>query len=116
MGKWPQAALAAGSVLLADQLSKWVVLVWLTPVRRVEVIPGFFDLNFAMNTGVAFGLMSGLHGPWRVVGLSAVAFVAVLVIFFFVLSVRPGERLFLWGLTLVSGGAVANVIDRLRLG
>lgn len=116
MGKWPLVASAAGGLFLADQLSKLAVWHWLAPVRQVRIIPGCFDLSFVMNTGVAFGLMAGGRGLVRVAVLTGASLLALGIIAVFIVKARPEERLLLWGLALVSGGAVGNVVDRLRLG
>ncbi|MBU2549384.1 MAG: signal peptidase II [Proteobacteria bacterium] len=116
MGKWPRVGLTAGLVVLADQATKLAVLRWLAPVGRVEVVPGFFDLTHLMNTGVAFGVLAGRSGLWRAAGLSLMALVALGIVASFIARTRPEERVFLWGLALVAGGAVGNLIDRIRLG
>jgi len=113
--KWRHVALTAGGLLLADQLTKLAAWHWLAPLKQIKLIPGFFDLTFVLNTGVAFGLMSGRTDLVRVLVLAGAAFFALGVITVFIAKAAPGQRLFLWGLSLVAGGAVGNIIDRLRL-
>jgi len=115
LAKWRQVALTAGGLVLADQLTKLAAWHWLAPVERIKLIPGFFDLTFVLNTGVAFGLMSGRPDLVRVLFLAGAAFFALGVITVFIATADPRQRLFLWGLALVAGGAVGNIIDRLRL-
>ena len=115
-GKWIKAGLSAALVVLADQLSKYAVWVWLAPHKHVAVIPGLFDLTMAMNTGVAFGMMSGEKTVIRVIGLIVVALFALGVIIYLIHTVGAGERLFLFGLSLIAGGALGNMVDRIRLG
>lgn len=116
MDKWPHVALAAGGLILADQLTKLAVWRYLAPVRRIEIIPDFFDLTFVLNTGVAFGFMAGTSSALRTALLAGTALLALGVIIFFIVKTRAEERLFLWGLALITGGAVGNLIDRFRLG
>ena len=107
--------LAAGAVFLIDQTTKaWAV-------RRLrfggdkEIIPGFLNFAYAQNTGVAFSMLDdqGDAGRW---GLSAVAFVAaVLVLYFFWKTPRSDDRI-LGALALLLAGIVGNVVDRMRLG
>ncbi len=116
MGKWPLVASVAGATLLADQLSKLAIWSWLAPDGRVTAIPGFFDLAYVLNTGVAFGFMSGSPSLWRVAFLAGMALLALSIIVVFIIYTDPADRLLLWGLSLVSGGAVGNVVDRVRMG
>ena len=101
--------------LIADQLSKQLLLGYLMKVQSafVPVIDGFFRLVIVWNRGVSFGLMGGDGAlpPWV---LSAVA-IAVCVGLF--LWLRRTDRPFTgWGIGLVMGGAIGNVIDRARWG
>lgn len=116
MSKWPHVALTAGGLILADQLTKLAVWRYLAPVRQIEVIPDFFDLTFVLNTGVAFGFMAGASGFLRTALLAGTALLALGVIIAFIVKTRAEERLFLTGLSLITGGAVGNLIDRIRLG
>lgn len=103
---------AIGLVVVAlDQLSKWQV-VRLMPAEVVEVT-GFFNLVLLCNTGISFGLWPGESAakPW-ILSAFAVAVVIGLLIW-----VRRKESLLLMaGCGLVVGGALGNVVDRLRLG
>lgn len=116
MSKWPQVALTAGGLILVDQLTKLAIRRYLAPVRQVEVIPDFFDLTFVLNTGVAFGFMAGTSSFMRTAMLAGTALLALGVIIAFIVMTRAEERLFLTGLSLITGGAVGNLIDRIRLG
>ena len=102
----------AAAVIAADQASKWTVrdALW-NPLRQIEVT-GFFNLVPVQNRGISFGLMqSEGAGTWVIIGV-ALAIAAGLGIW---LS-RIRQLWPAWGLGLVIGGAVGNVIDRVRLG
>lgn len=105
-------AVAIGLVVITlDQLSKWQV-VRLMPAEVVEVT-GFFNLVLLCNTGISFGLWPGESAakPW-ILSAFAVAVVIGLLIW-----VRRKDSLLLTaGCGLVVGGALGNVVDRLRLG
>lgn len=108
----PWFALAA-VVVFADQLSKWAVLTSFAPGARLPVT-GFFNLVLVYNRGAAFSLLAGLPG-WQTPLFVAIAAAAIVVVT--VLLVRsPGRRTFCAGLALILGGALGNVIDRLRFG
>ena len=101
---------AAGLALAADQTSKAVVLRNAETLSgRVEVVPGF-DLVLGRNDGVAFGLLGGV-GPWALVGLAA-----VVVAWLLVAMLRAPRRPEAIAYGAVIGGAIGNVMDRLRYG
>jgi len=47
------------AVVIADQLAKWWATVLLAPLRSIALIPGFFNLTYLHNTGIAFGMFAG---------------------------------------------------------
>lgn len=101
-------------VIVLDQLSKlWVLNVFST-YERVEVLP-VFNLTLVFNEGAAFSFLHDAGGwqRWLFIGL-ALLVSAVLVVWLARLPAR--ERLEAWALSLVIGGALGNVIDRIRLG
>ena len=106
--------LAASLVLLADQASKWWVLEILRLPERgqVPVLP-VFSLTMVWNTGVTFGLFggAGAWGPWLLAGVALAVVVALGV------WLRRAENpLVATALGAITGGAIGNVIDRLRFG
>jgi signal peptidase II len=103
----------AALIVLADQLTKAIALARLTYGERVEVT-GFFNLVLVFNKGAAFSFLAGAGG-WQTPLLILFAVAAALIIT--VLIVRsPGRGMQCGGLALILGGAIGNVIDRLRLG
>ncbi len=100
-------------VLLADQISKtWIVAVhWHWPEEGRELIPGFFALTFSVNTGGAFGILP--HGTLLLAFAAAVAAVAIIV--YSVRAPMPLPRLLGVALALPLGGALGNLLDRVRL-
>ena len=106
--------LAAQLVLLADQASKWWVLEVLhLPDRgQIRVLP-VLSLTMVWNQGVTFGLFhqSGAWGPWLLAGIALAVVVALAV------WLRRAENTVVAAsLGAIGGGAVGNVIDRLRFG
>ena len=109
---WPWFA-ASAAIVLADQLTKWLVLARFAPGERIE-LTGFFNLVLVFNKGAAFSLFADAPG-WQTPLLVAFALGAAVIVS--VLLVRsPGRRTFCAGLALILGGAIGNVIDRLRFG
>jgi signal peptidase II len=109
-----QAMVLVIATLVADQASKQLLLGYLVKAGAiVPVIDGFFRLVIVWNRGVSFGLLSG-EGALPAWVLSAVA-VAVCIGLFVWLR-RTDRVLTGWGIGLVMGGAIGNVIDRARWG
>ena len=101
-------------VVLIDQLSKFLVLQYLSPQTSVPLIPQVLDLTLVRNPGVAFGLFSG-YAPllFTVITISLV--------FLFLIANRTHGKtaqgtsnVDRWALSLILGGAIGNWIDRLR--
>ncbi|SDC94746.1 signal peptidase II [Belnapia rosea] len=108
----------AALLLVADQASKWWVLEVLDlPTRRslplIEAGPLGLDLTMVWNRGVTFGLLSG-EGSLNHVILAMVA--AAIAVFLLRWMARAENRVVAVALGAVVGGAVGNVIDRLRFG
>lgn len=108
----------AALLLVLDQASKWWILeVVQLPLHRhiplFELGPFGFDLTMVWNRGVTFGLLSG-EGAWNHLILAGVA----LAVSAFLLRwlTRAPSRFVALALGAVIGGAIGNVIDRLRFG
>ena len=101
-------------VIVLDQVTKWLAVGLLDPYQPVPVVP-FFNLTLMFNTGAAFSFLAGAGGwqRWFFAGF-AILMSAVLVAW--LLRLAPGERLMAVALSLVLGGAVGNLIDRLDTG
>ena len=103
----------AGFVILADQLSKWIVLGTLRPGDSRYVAP-FWNWVLTFNPGAAFSFLSDAGGWQRwfftVLSLGVSAWIVLL------LRRHSGEFRLSLALTLILGGALGNVIDRIRFG
>lgn len=106
---WGLAGLVAAVVVCVDQISKWVISKSLVLDERRDFLP-LLDLVRVRNTGVAFGAFSG--GRWFVPLLAGFALLGV-VGWFALKPNRPGAWL---PAGLIVGGAIGNLIDRIRLG
>jgi signal peptidase II len=100
----------AGLVVVLDQLTKWAILIWL---ERAMVLTPFFNLVLVWNRGVSFGMFDSESrvGPWV---LSGLAFAVVVLLLGWLR--RVDDPLTATGLGLIIGGAIGNVIDRVRFG
>ena len=107
--------IAAGIlVLLADQASKWWVLnvLDLPSLRQVALLP-VLSLTMVWNQGVTFGLLSGF-GEWGRIVLAGVALAVVVALGAWLR--RAESRTVAVAIGVIAGGAIGNVIDRLRFG
>ena len=105
--------LLAAAVVVADQLTKWLVLRAFWPGEAREIAP-FFNMVLVYNKGAAFSFLAGAGG-WQTPVLVAFALIAAIVVGVLIWR-HAAQRLFCAGLALILGGAVGNVIDRLRFG
>lgn len=101
----------AAAILAADQITKAGMMALLEDGRRTIEVTGFFKLVTVWNRGMSFGLFNDAQVSWALV-LLALAISAVLLWWLWGVS----RGLSALGLGLVLGGAIGNVVDRLRYG
>jgi signal peptidase II len=107
---WSLASAVVLAVIAADQLTKALVRSSIAPGDRRELLPGVLSFVHVHNRGVAFGFLGGGGLPVLLVTFAALA----LLIGYFA---RHPERSLLWLPTgLLLGGALGNLLDRLRQG
>ncbi len=104
----------AGAVVLIDQLSKWWAVTTIPLHRSIPVIQGFFDLVNIRNRGAAFGFLNRSDIEWQFWLFLVATLIAVLSIFFLVRNSKHDVLLFS-ALGLILGGAIGNLIDRIRM-
>ena len=107
---WPVMAVVTAS----DFISKKLAVTWLRPhatPRSVIENWDWFRLTLVHNPGAAFGLHVGEHSRWIFMALTIVA---LFILGRLYLSTRPGDATRVVALALVCGGAVGNLIDRVR--
>jgi signal peptidase II len=106
----------AGAVVLLDQYTKMLALDRLAPGSTVPLIDGCLALSLVMNPGLAFGLLSGVPVGWRWI-VAFLSLGALLALVRVALRVLPRGGFIDHGtIGLVFGGAVGNLIDRIRFG
>lgn len=110
-GKLRLLALVAGTVVTADLVTKAWVLRHFTLYESRPVLGDFFRLTYTHNPGAAFGINIGEHS--RIFFL-VLAVLALAVLVYLYLITPAADRLRLWAVSLVTGGAVGNIVDRIR--
>ena len=108
--RWIALAVA---IVVMDQVVKAAILATFRPGDEVALLP-FLSLVLTFNKGAAFSFLADAQG-WQTPLFIGFALVAAVVCSILIVR-NPGKRLFCAGLALVVGGALGNVIDRLRYG
>lgn len=105
--------LAAFAVLIVilDQFTKYLTVTRIPLGAAIPAIPGLFQLTYVQNTGMAFSMLEG--GRWFFLIVTLIAFIAMIVALKKKWITHPTG---LWALAAIAGGAVGNLIDRVRLG
>ncbi len=103
-------------VVIFDQATKYFAETKIQVGETIEIIPGFFNLILTYNPGAAFGLMANLPENIRPYALAITTAIALVAVFYFFFKEYRQDfiaKLFLSG---ILGGAVGNIIDRVRYG
>jgi signal peptidase II len=115
-GKYKYFAITATVIILLDQVTKALVLQYLQLYDAVSIVPGFFNLTHIRNPGGAFGVLAGGGSTLRNMLFLGAGSVALGMILFFLRATPDKERLMRFTLALIFGGAIGNIIDRMRFG
>ncbi|MCG8565427.1 MAG: signal peptidase II [Desulfobacterales bacterium] len=114
--EWIRLILVGGVVCLVDQVTKFWITRNIALYDHIEVIPGFFNINHVLNPGGAFGFFAQQSaGVRQFVFLFLSTLVTLFLVWFYHRTARE-YRFLSYGLALVFGGAVGNLIDRFAYG
>ena len=113
MLEWARWLFLSFAVVLLDQASKWEIVKMLSEKGEVA-FTSFFSLVLLYNEGAAFSFLNDAGGWQR--GFFMVIAVAASILILFLLRKHRGELLFSLALSLVLGGALGNLVDRVRIG
>jgi len=106
---WP-----AFAVLLLDQMTKLWIASRFALYETRPVVSGFFNLVHVRNRGMAFGFMNRPENDWGFMLLLGATLAAVALLLFWFCSLKSTDRGLALPLSLILGGAVGNLIDRIR--
>ena len=98
-------------VVCLDQLTKWLAVIFLQGEPSFPLWQDVFHLTFVKNPGAAFGMLS--NSRWVFMITSTVAIIAVL---YYLIRYRPANKWLVWSLSMIAGGGIGNMIDRICLG
>ncbi|MDQ2901579.1 MAG: signal peptidase II [Acidobacteriota bacterium] len=115
ISRYTASAISLG-VFALDRWSKHVIETRFSAFDMHPVIPGFFDIVKSQNPGVAFGLFSESTSRFRTGLLIAFSLLAVAILAAILWRIEKLDRLTAVGLSLIFGGALGNVYDRVTMG
>ncbi len=108
--------LIAVIVVLLDRWTKYVVARRIGLYQHIQVIPGFFRLTHTENTGAAFSLFADSSAPWKTGMLIAFSVIALVVVSVLLWKNNHAHVLTGVALSLIMGGAIGNLWDRVTSG
>jgi len=108
--------LIAIAVVVLDRATKWAIVQTITLDDAINIIPGLFRLTHLENTGAAFSLFADSTSPFRTMLLIAFSLGALAVVSFLLWKERTIFNAGTLALSLILGGAVGNLWDRLTDG
>ena len=103
-------------VIIFDQWTKFLVITHFEYGESLSMIANYFSLTYVRNTGAAFGFLATANPTFRIPFFLVVPIVAMVVLGFLYRDLPGTAKWRAMALGLVSGGAIGNLIDRVRLG
>ncbi len=111
MRKW---MILAGIIVIADQITKVIATLELTMYKAVAVMP-MFNFTLIHNEGAAFSFLNDAGG-WQRWLFTIISSVVSIVLVFWIKNLKPEEKFQALAFSFILGGAIGNLIDRVRLG
>jgi signal peptidase II len=115
-GKYRFLLFTIAIIVPLDQITKIWIDKTMTLHQSIPVIPDFFSLTYIRNAGAAFGLFSGDVGDLRSAAFITISLIALSILGFFYSKTPHEDRILRLALSMVTGGAIGNLIDRIRMG
>jgi len=114
--KYKLLIIVAPLVIVIDQLVKLYVDHSMEVSQSIEILENFFHFTHIRNRGAAFGMFAGANESYRLPFFLLITFIAIGVILYMVRSYKDGSLFYPLSLALILGGAIGNMIDRVRMG
>jgi signal peptidase II len=114
--KYIKLAIVAGCIVALDQITKAFILQILPLNDSISIVPGLFNLIHIQNPGGAFGFMANHSSGWIHSLFLFFTLLALGLIFYFYRNTPPTHPLLAIGFAFIFGGAIGNLIDRIRFG
>lgn len=103
-------------IVIADQVTKLLVVRGMALYESIPVIPGFLNLTHIRNSGVAFGLLNSAEFAYKPLVMALVALAALVGVGLYASQLPLAHKWARGGLALILGGATGNLVDRTRQG
>jgi len=97
-------------VVFLDQVTKYLAVKYLMPIGSYPVIKNFFHLTYVENKGAAFGMLQN-----KTLFFIVITVIVGAVLIYSMIKL-PGNSVYNYTLAMILGGAIGNLIDRVRLG
>lgn len=99
-------------IIFGDQISKMQIVLHMQPGQDIPVIPGILHLHYAQNSGAAFSFLEGSGAQWVFIIASVAASIGI--VWYLASRKARMHRFLLTALGLIMGGALGNLVDRIR--
>ena len=103
-------------VIALDQITKMYIHTEFTYGQSKTIIPEFFNLTYVRNQGAAFGIFRDSAETFRHIFFLAIPPIAVLIILGYLKATPSWDRIQIWALSGIAGGALGNYVDRIKYG
>ena len=104
------------AIVLLDQFLKAYIGATMNLHESIPIIEGYFNITYVKNPGAAFGFLANSAPEFRSLFLISVTVIAIVLILYFISKNTAKEVFLTFSLSLILGGAVGNLIDRIRFG
>ncbi|MGB5218312.1 MAG: signal peptidase II [Smithella sp.] len=108
--------LGAAVIVFLDQLTKVAIVKNFFLHESKPVIDGLFNIVYVMNPGAAFGFLAGASETFRYIFFIGITVLVIALIIYYLVKSTLQNIIYITSLTLIFGGAVGNLIDRIRFG
>ncbi len=115
-GRMALLALVAVGTIVLDQVTKTYIVDTMRLHESIQVIPDFFSITYIRNPGAAFGLLASSSAGFRMLFFAITSIGALILLSAILLRLPKEDWLGQFSIAAILGGAVGNLLDRLRLG
>lgn len=116
MRKWPFVTAVVVAVVVLDQLTKWWIRSTVPLHESIAVVPSLFNITHLRNPGGAFSLLAQSADGFRIPFFVVMSGIAVAALIYFLREIETHQKVLLFAVAGVLGGAIGNLIDRVALG
>ena len=114
--KYPLTIVVSLSVIILDQCTKYLIIKSFALHQSLDLIEHYLTIVHIRNKGIAFGLLAEQGGGTRTIFLIITSLLAIAFIFYLLSSLKDRQTYATVTLALILGGAIGNLIDRIRWG